>query len=152
MVRGFLYVVAVLVCTATWCSVWNIFFIFGPLLVRRDFFVPLALLFIVLLIFFCICAKYCFWIVPWFLPLSFEFFWVPRFFCTYRKIWFRIYFPVRGRGIICGVWWRTMFESYWYCSLRCDLKSSEGVTISSAVEWRRYRKYVKKITVRLTIK
>ena len=52
MVRGLLYVVAVLVCTATWCSVWNIFFIIGPLLVRRDFFVPLALLFLVLLIFF----------------------------------------------------------------------------------------------------
>ena len=99
-----------LVCTVTWCIVWNISFIFNPWLVRSDFFESLALLFLVLLIFSCICAKYCFWIVSWFLPRSFEFFWVLRFFCTYRKIWFRIYFLVRGRGIFCGVWGGARFE------------------------------------------
>ena len=95
-----------LVCTATWCIVWNIFiFIFGQWVVRRVLFLPLALLFLVLLIFFCICAKYCFLIVS-----CFEFLLVLRFFCTYGRIWFRIYFSVRERGILCRVWWRARCE------------------------------------------
>ena len=109
MVRGLLYVIAIfsMYCYVVYCLKY--IFIFGPWLVRRDFCVPLALLFLDLLIYSCICANFFFelyrdfYLGVFFLSTTF-------FFGTYGKIWFRNFFPVRGRWILCAVWGGARFE------------------------------------------
>ena len=64
--EGFCTLLLLVVCAATWSIVGKIVFvIFGTLVVRRILFLLRAILFRVVLIFFCIFAEYCFLIESW---------------------------------------------------------------------------------------
>ena len=72
MVQGLFYVDTILILSVYMVYCLRFILIFGPLLLRRSFVVPLALLFFVLLILSCICTKYCVLIVLWFVRLRFK--------------------------------------------------------------------------------